>query len=247
VRIELNPIDSEVVGRAVLEITDVSDPAALADAERAAVARHAPLLAVCKVRAEDTPLLHAVEDLGFRFAECQLQLRGRLLQGVDVSGYLEDYEYLRVERERDLDAVLALAGEIFENDRFSRDPRLGAALAGRRYQAYVRRSFAASDESVHAMRDRATGEVLAFTTHRRVSPREVRLLVGGVSRSHRRMGLAMASDQLEFAAHYRDGVRVLHSAVSSMNYPTLVGLCSYHRFHVVQSWVVLHKHYGSAT
>ncbi len=240
-RVTVNPVDSAALGGPVLDIADLSLGVDLAAAERAWVAEHRPRLAVTRVKAEDIALTHALEDLGFRYSECQLLLRRRISRRLDVSD--RDHEYFRVEKETDLEGVLRLAATVFVHDRFSMDPRTGADCSRARYETYVRQSFANPTDDVLALRDRDSGEIVAFGTQRRVSPTEAKALLGGVALAHQGTGVGLISDYMGNNYNFERGIRAVTTAVSAINYPILHVHLGHMGYRVTQALTVLRKIY----
>src|SRR5438105_4094737 len=100
-------IDSEVLARSVLEISDYNNGEDFASFEREFVRQYDPLYVTCKIGVEDIVKIHDIEAQDFRFLEVQMRLRGSLHKLYDVSGY--DYNYAPVTEERDLEDVLEIA------------------------------------------------------------------------------------------------------------------------------------------
>ena len=167
-----NVIDSDIMGRPVLEISGFDDSCDLAALEAEYTQRDNPVYVVCKLPVEQIGDIHHLEDCGFRFVEFQMKLRGTLRKTHDTSGY--NYSYLPVTGPEDLEAVLELASTIFEHDRVSRDPFFrrwkGRNISGERYRRYVLKSFEAVDECVDKLVDNSTGEIVGFGTYRILSP-----------------------------------------------------------------------------
>ena len=69
-------------------------------------------------------------------------------------------------------------------------------VARERYKRYVGKSFRASDENVFRLTVPATGETLAFKTHRVLENGEVLHLLGGVAPKYKRTGLAVVCEIL---------------------------------------------------
>src|SRR5262245_58435632 len=141
-----NSIDSDLLGRAVLDLRGLSDGVQFSAFESQYLQEHDPVYVVCKLPAEDLGAIHLLEDHGFRFIEFQMRLRGTIRKVYDTSTY--GYTYMPVTGGSDLDAVLEIAGAIFEHDRFTRDPyfqRSPANISGERYRRFVLQSMAAPD------------------------------------------------------------------------------------------------------
>ena len=241
----LNPIDTDIIGGPVLEVRDFDPERDLAAFEHEAILPLHPRLTVLKVPAEQIAAIHSAEALGFRYAENQLQLIHRMKQRPDPGQY--PYRFEPVRDEAGLGQVLDLAATIFAHDRITTDPLLGHDFAGRRYQAYVRKSFGDPEEEVFLMRNLETGNIVSFATIRRQGPSEARLLIGGVANAYKQTGLGVIHDYVGLAAYYDLGIRTIHTSVSAINTPIMNLEIRHLGFKVVQAWVVLHKHYPAFT
>src|SRR5262245_48500050 len=118
--VQRNSIDSDLLGRAVLELRELNAEVDFSELECGYRREYDPGYVVCRLPAEDLKTTHFLEDHGFRFIEFQMRLRGTIRKTFDTSSY--GYTYTPVTGGPDLDAILEIAGEIFEHDRFSRDP-----------------------------------------------------------------------------------------------------------------------------
>ena len=243
--VKKNEIDSEVLGRPVLDIADFDRSCDFAAFETEYLNREFPIYVTCKVPAEEIADVHALEDHGFRFVEFQMRLRGTLRKTYDTSGY--DYTYSPVTGSHDLEAVLDLASSIFEHDRFSRDPFFqewkGINVSGERYRRYVLKSFEAGDECVYKLVDNATREIVGFNTYRILTPESALLLIGGVRNQEKTCGVGAIIDYCVLNELKRKGVRWFHTHVSGSNYPIINLEVRGMGFRLVQSFVVLRKVY----
>jgi hypothetical protein len=242
--VERNSIDSEVLGRAVLDLRGMNSEVNFSTLEGQYRRDHDPAYVVCKLPAEDLSTIHFMEDQGFRFIEFQMRLRGAIRKTFDTSSY--GYAYTPVTGGSDLDAILEIAGEIFEHDRFTRDPyfqRFGVGISGERYRRFVLQSIAAPDESVYKLADVKTGEIAGFGTHRILTPETALLLIGGVKKEYKGSGLGMINDRLTLNQLHSKGVRSFLTHISGCNYPILDLEVRALGYRVVQSFVVLRKTY----
>lgn len=240
-----NEIDSQVLERTVLDLTDLEDAKHFAEFEATYRSEHDPYCAVTKVPAEDLAMVHKLEDQGFRFVELQIRLMGKITRAYDTSPY--PYRMERVTSEADLEPVLAIAATTFEHDRFSMDPVFGAAgrnVSGERYRRYVLKSFHAADECVYRLVSEATGETTGFGTHRHLGGGDALLLIGGVRNELKDSGLGAINDYFGWNELRREGVTRFYTHVSGVNYPIMNLEIRGLKFHVVQSHVVLRKIYG---
>lgn len=241
-----NEIDSEVLGRPVLDIAEFDGNCDFAAFEEEYLKRESPIYVACKVPAEQIADVHALEDHGFRFVEFQMRLRGALHKTYDTSRY--DYTYSPVTGSQDLEAVLELASSIFEHDRVSRDPFFqqweGKNISGERYRRYVVKSFEADDEFVYKLVDNATREIVGFTTQRILTPESALLLIGGVRNQEKTSGVGVINDYFGLNELKRKGVKWFHTHVSGSNYPIINLEVKGIGFRVVESFVVLRKVYS---
>lgn len=244
-KVTKNTIDSEILGGAVLELADFDPNPSFTDFEQEYIERDHPIYVTCKVPSENIGNVHKLEDQRFRFVEFQMRLRGALHKTYDTSAY--NYSYSRVTTPQDLEAVLNLAGSIFEHDRVSRDPFFqkwtGRNVSGERYQRYVLKSAASADECVYKLVSNETGKIVAFSTHKMLTPETALLLIGGVENEQKTSGLGVINDHFGLNELKRKGVKWFHTHVSGSNYPILNLEVKGLGFRVVQSFVVLRKVY----
>ena len=226
----------------MLDVSDLEAPEGLAESEARWVAEHQPAMAVAKVQAENLATIHALEELGFRFAECQMTLRARVrrLPPVDSSGL----EHFQVETDHDLEEVLGIAGRIFKTDRFTLDPALGPEFSRKRYQAYVRLAHEAPDQELYALRDLSNGRIVAFSSQQLLPNSEVRGLLGATVEDYQGSGVGIIGDALMGNLNYARGIRTAWTAISAINYRIIPVHLKHHGYRVVQTWTVLRKIYG---
>lgn len=242
-KIHLNAVDSALMGRPVLDVSDPEVPHGLAEMEALWIAEHRPAMAVARVQSENLPTIHALEELGFRFAECQMTLRVRIrsLLPVDSSGL----EHFRVQEDHDLEEVLGIAGRVFKTDRFTLDPALGPEFSQKRYQAYVRLAREAPDQELFALRDISNGRIVAFSSQQLLPNSEVRGLLGAVAEDYQGSGVGIIGDTLMGNLNFKRGFRTVWTAISAINYRVIPVHFKCHGFRVVQTWTVLRKIYGT--
>jgi hypothetical protein len=240
-RAELIEIDSKVFGHNVLAIHDFDPLTDFASFERSYVAKYAPSYVSAKIPLENIESIHVLEDKGFRMAECQIRLSIKLRKQYDTSPFL--YKFERVTQVEDLKEVLEIAGATFLNDRFSSDSSLLPGSSGRRYQAYVLKSFDSPDEAVYRLLDCATGSTVAFKTHRYVSATEVLFLLGGVHPDLKSLGLGLLNEHFEFNELIRKGIKRGVTHISASNYPIFNLEIGQVGFRVMATFAVMRKIY----
>ena len=214
-RVEHLELDSQVLGRAILAIHDFDPAAIFASFEQAYVTQYQPRYVSAKIPIDQIHSIQAMESHGFRFVEAQISGVIAIRKPPDYSHL--PYRYEQVTTEAVLEEVLAIARATFDTDRFSKDPAMGADFAGRRYQAYVRKSFGAPDEGVYRLYDPADGKTLAFKSHKVINPREVYGLLGGVRPDLKGGGLGMIIDGYSDARLLAEGCTRIRTAISASN------------------------------
>jgi hypothetical protein len=238
-------IDSEILGGAVLAISDFDGARNFPPFEEEYRQREHPIYVTCKIPAEDIGSVHMLEDQGFRFVEFQMRLRGTLARSYDTSSY--EYTYLPLSGERDLDAVLDLASSIFEHDRVTRDPffqRWGERnISGERYRRYVLQASRSTNECVYKLVSNSSGDIVGFSSHRMLSPESALLLIGGVRKEYRASGVGAINDYFALNELKRKGVKLIHTHVSGANYAILNLEVKGIGFRVVSSAIVMRKIY----
>jgi hypothetical protein len=241
-QITKHEIDSQVLGRAILELSGPYD-ADFARIERDYVEAHQPLYVVYKAPIEDIATIQHLEDHGFRFVETQLRLTFRLRRHFDTGR--APYVFERVTTEDQLREVLDIAAHTFTDDRFLVDPQLRDAqlVSSARYQAYVRQSFLRPDERVHRLVNPATGRTVAFKTHRIVNPEEALMLLGGVHADYKNAGIAPINAYHEFNELMRNGVKRFTTHVSARNYAVMNLEIGGFQYRIKQTFIVLRKIY----
>ncbi len=236
-------IDSQVLGRAILEVSGPYN-GELARLEEQYLSEHHPMYVLYKAPIEDVASIQALEDHGFRFVETQLRLTQRLRKPFDTGK--TPYVFERVTTEDHLREVLEIAGNTFTDDRFLVDPKLpdSHAISSARYQAYVRQSFVRENERVYRLVNPATGKTIAFKTHRIVNPDEALMLLGGVHADYKAAGLAAINAYCDFNELIKNGVKRFTTHVSARNYGVMNLEISGFQYRIKQTFIVLRKLYA---
>lgn len=92
-----------------------------------------------------------LEERGFRFIEMLYQPELALASAESMQG--ASRLSVRQALEADLPAVVDMAGRVFANERFHMDPRLGPELGNKRYQNWVKSSFAHPTQQLYVLSD----------------------------------------------------------------------------------------------
>ena len=201
--VHFNEIDSRAFGFPVLSISDFDAEVRFASFEQDYFAQYSPRYVSCKVPVGALADIHALEAAGFRFVE--VQITGDIpvrLSSVDSHPYWIE----TVTVEPVLDEVLEIARTSFDLDRYTKDPQIGPLLGGRRYQEYVRQSFAREDEEVCRLVDPADGRTLLFKTHRFTGPGKAVALLNAVRVDQKGSGIGIIADS--FYYNYLGGLGI---------------------------------------
>ncbi|HTR49097.1 MAG TPA: hypothetical protein VMJ10_00240 [Kofleriaceae bacterium] len=236
-------IDSEVLGRPILELTGpYRDDFARIESDY--LRAHHPFYVVYKAPVEDVATIQHLEENGFRFVETQLRMTFRLRGHFDTSK--APYVFERVTTEDQLRDVLEIAANTFTDDRFLVDPELPDAgkVSSARYQAYVRQSFRRPDERVYRLVNPATRRTIAFKTHRIVNREEALMLLGGVHSDFKNAGVAPINAYHEFNELMRNGVKRFTTHVSARNYAVINLELGGFQYRLKQTFIVLRKIYA---
>jgi hypothetical protein len=235
-------VDSELWGRKVLSLSEISADDDLAAGEAAYLREHAPAYVSVRLPMEDLATIHRFEQMGFSLMECQLRLLMRFKADYDVS--CQGYQYQKVTTEAGLDDVLRIARSVIVHDRFSIDSGVPQGFSGRRYEAYVRQSFEREDEELWRLLDPAQNATLGFRTHRRKAADEVLLLIGGIAPQIQALGLGVISSHYCFNQMRREGVKRAVTHISLINKPVFDLEVTHFGFRYQQGFAVLRKLYA---
>ncbi len=194
-QVHRNDIDSRAFGLPVLSISDFDADADFDAFERDYVATCQPGYVSCRLPASAAAAIHAAEAAGFRLVETQVT--GDMMVRPHAVEHMP-YGFERVTTDATLEEVLNITATSFDSDRYSTDPAIGPVLSGRRYQEYVRKSFASPDEEVCRLFDPATGRTLSFKTHRFTAPGQITGLLSAVHSDHKGSGIGLLADRFYF-------------------------------------------------
>ena len=234
-------VDSEVLKGNVLSVEDFDAGMDFAAFEAEYLGKYRPVYVSCKIPWDRIAEVHRLEEHGFRLIECQIRSAINLRATTKVPEV--PYAFEKVTTEAELEAVLEAVGTAFENDRFSIDPLIPEEVSGTRYRRYVERSFRSRDEAVYRLYDPQAGTTVAFKTHRYLGKGEALLLLGGVSREYRRLGLGVINTYAELNELRRLGITRAVTHFSAANYQIFnleIGRIGYR---VLKTFAVLRKIY----
>jgi hypothetical protein len=238
-RIQVEEIDSAVLGRNVLTIKDFSADQDFAEFEREYRKDYNPGYVACKIPASELRSIHRLESFGFNYIEFQISLKGRV-KLYDLSAF--PYRFEEVTTQEDLQKVLEIVSSCFVHDRFFVDPALNSSLSAERYKRYVEKAFGAKDEFLHKV-STLDGEIVAFVTHRDIGEDEGLLLLGGVKNEYQSQGIGLLNDQYVINELHRKGKKRFSGNFSGINYPVMNMEIRGLGLRITSTWVVMRKIY----
>lgn len=239
--VEQLKIDSEILGRSVLNISDFSNNEDFISFEKQYRDQYDPVYVSCKIPLEDICSIHTLESYGFNLIEIQIRSTINLRKKYDVSKY--HYKFELVKTENELEEVLKIARRTFIHDRFSIDPLMNKQISGERYSAYVRKSFYDKSESVYRLFEPKDNLTLAFKTHRYISSNEVLFLLGGVHPDFKNLGLGPINGFYEMNTLISKGIKKGYTNISAVNYPVFNLEIGHLGFRIIAVFAVLRKIY----
>ncbi len=230
-------VDSEVLKQSAWNLTRIESSEDFRLAIESVKENQTKNFITCKLPIENIEFIHAAEKAGFNYVETQFQTTLRLKQTFDTSKY--PYQYVRIDTQDQLLEISEIAQATIEHDRFSRDPEIGRSASGLRYGRYLEESFHRDDDEIWAVKSNATGRLLTFRSHRKISSSEVNLLIGGVHPSFKEIGLGIISSHFCFNQLRDAGFRRAITHISAANLPIINLEVGYFNFRVTNTFVVL--------
>lgn len=235
------PVDSEILGGAVLSIDEFSAAEDFAAFEAEYVAAHRPVYVSCKVPLERVHEVHVLEAHGFRLIECQIRSRIDFRRRYDTSAF--PFRFEEVTARGQLGAVLDIAAATFQHDRFTKDPEIPRDVPARRHRRYVEASFERSDQAVYRLFDPESDRTVAFKTHRYLPGGEVQFLLGGVAPDLQHLGLGVVNAYSELNVLHDKGCRFGITQISAANYHVFNVEIGKLGFRVVTTFATMRKLY----
>lgn len=230
-------VDSEVLSLNAWNLTGVESVEDFQLAIGTVRKGHTKNYITCKLPIEDIRLIHAAEQAGFNYVETQFMTTLRLKEIFDTSKY--PYEYVPIKAQDQLLEILEIAEATIEHDRFSRDPKIGRNASGLRYRRYLEDSYHRDEDEIWAVKSNATGQLLTFRSHRKLSSNEVNLLIGGVHPKFKDIGLGIISSHFCFNQLRDAGFRRAITHISAANTPILNLEVGHFDFRIGNTYVVM--------
>ena len=204
---------------------------ALAAGAAEAMAAAGMEIAGCRVPEAARHEAHALEDAGFRVVECLLTLGRALPESLPAPASIGP---MRADEE---EACAALAGRVFQYDRFHWDPQIDDRAADRLKSAWILNAARGRADAMLVARD--GGQVVGFNACMRAGDAAVIDLIGVAPEARGRgLGAALVEAAL---AHYAGGAREMIVGTQSKN---IASLALYQRagFRVRDSHLTFHAH-----
>ena len=231
--------ESEQLGLAVARVERIEswnpgDPgtlAALATGAAHAMAAAGIEVAGCRLPEGARHEVHALEGAGFRVVECLLTLGRALPEGLPAPASVGPM------RAGEEEACAALAGRVFQYDRFHWDPLIEDRAADRLKRAWILNSARGRADAMLVARD--GGEIVGFNACMRAGEVAVIDLIGVAPEARGRgLGAALVEAAL---AHYAGAAREMVVGTQSKN---TASLAMYQRagFRIRASQLTLHAH-----
>jgi hypothetical protein len=233
-------IDTKVFG---YDVWDISDASSFEDFEKALkeISKNKKESFVsCKIPINEIFKVNNAQEAGFMYSETQFRTKVRVKLGKNYHNY--PYNYIKIQNEVQLNEVLEIASTTFEHDRYTLDSRIGKNLAGKRYMAYLEKSFWEPDEEIWGIQSKKSGRIVSFRSHRIVSTREVLLLIGGVQSALKGLGLGVLSTEYCFNQLALDGYMHAVSHIPAANIPIINLEVGNFKFRITDAFIVLSKH-----
>ena len=243
-KVQIEELDSQAFGRNVLQIIDPEVDGGFPLFERQYLAEHNPVYVYARIPSERLDLIHFFEAQGFRFMEFQLRMSKRLpgrkfdtamfdsVLGMEVLGPSGDIE-----------PILRLADDIFDQDRIFLDPLLDSEIARKRYRLYITKSWLAEDEEVLRFFDKRNGRLVSFHTHKYIDGQLVLTFLGGHAREYQGSGIGLGCAFNYFNHWIGKGCRRVRTHVSMAHGRALETEYKGHDYKAEQTFALLRKIY----
>jgi ribosomal protein S18 acetylase RimI-like enzyme len=188
-------------------------------------------IASCRLPETSRREIHALESAGFRVVECLLTLGQALPESLPAPVRVGPM------RAGEEEACAALAGRVFQYDRFHWDPRIDDSAADRLKRAWILNSARGRADTMLVARD--GGEVVGFNACIRSGDTAAIDLIG-VAPEARGGGLGKALVEASLA-HYAGAAREMIVGTQSKN---IASLAMYQRtgFRIRDSHLTFHAH-----
>ena len=238
-------LDSEAFGRAVLKLSNVDSSCNFGIFEKNYIEKYDPKYVYAKLDVDKIDDIHYLEQNGFEFIECQLQLFTRLTRLLDTT-ILENNHSLKVEEvssEDDLPEIYKINDLAFNVDRIFIDSKLDNGIAHKRYHSYIRNSFLSDNQRLDKITDVESNRIIGFHTLNYKNDNTVLLLLGAILPEFQRIGIPPIFDAYVYNDLFKNGKKNIITHVSACNVKVLNYLQKNLGFKIRRNFIVLRKIY----
>jgi hypothetical protein len=238
-------IESEILGRAVLQITEIQNIEAFRSTEAGMISEHQPFYVQCQLDAADLVKIHAMEEAGFRFVEFRLrkQLDINSFHSVNELAYFP-YVIKSIRDEENFVKAREILQQSQQDDRFSRDPLINADISMKRLQWYLKKSYEnRENEFIWGLFNKNSGELLGFKTIALNNKKQVVIQQTAIRQELDIQKFTFMLDALVIS-HYTDqGISYFYSVTSGFNLMEVDLHVSDLKYKNISSTVILRKIY----
>lgn len=242
--IRIEKLDSIAFGANVLKINEVDDNINFPQFESDYIKKYEPKYVYSKVNIEDISKIHYLEQNGFEFIECQLELFKRITELYDTSIFDESITVDQVCDRQDLDIIYEVSDLAFNNiDRIYVDEKIDKTIAKKRYHLYLQNSFQQSNQRLDKLVDNKLNKIIGFHTLLYTGDKSVTLLLGGILPEYHSSGVNYMLDYFVYNDLYKSGHKNITTHISAKNIKIMNYLTKVLDFKFKNSCIVLRKVY----
>ena len=242
--IRIEKLDSIAFGANVLKINEVDDNINFSQFESEYIKKYNPKYVYSKVNIGDINKIHYLEQNGFEFIECQIELFKRITKLYDTSIFDENITVEQVCDHKDLDIIYKVSDSAFNNiDRIYVDEKIDNAIAKKRYHLYLKNSFEKSNQRLDKLVDNKLNKIIGFHSLLYKDEKSVLLLLGGILPEYQSSGINYALDFNIYNDLYKSGHKNITTHISAKNIRVMNYLTKVLDFKFKNSCIVLRKIY----
>ena len=243
-QVQLEELDSIAFGANVLKINDIDENIDFSVFEKAYINQYSPIYVYTKIPIEELQKIHYLEQYGFEFAECQLELFRRLSELYDINTYSDEIEYSIVDNEKDLEEVKLISDEIFAKvDRINVDKKLPSDIGKKRYRLYLDNSYKQDNQIIYKSTDKNTNKIIGFSSFLFKDAKSAMHLIGGSCPECQGTNLNYVGNCVAYNNFIKQGRKNVTTHVSAGNLKIVNYLLKGFEFKVKKTFIVLRKIY----
>lgn len=237
--VSVEKIDTELIGKNILTITNVDESDSYSLFEKKFIETYNPCYVSARINASDLDKINYLIRHGFEPAEIQLRLRKKIQRAKDLTKL--PYYYVEVDNLIEMQEIAQIASIIFNKDRFSQDKYFNKDFSGQRYKKFIEKSYRNQDEFLYKMSHKETGKIVAFGTHKRFEDKTALILLGGVVQEYIGFGLGAVHDYFAQNELLKSGINKIYTHVSAINKPILDLQISGLGYKIDKTFLILRK------